>query len=101
MHFRNLEKLRRDKQTVQMRPSPLGPNFDYSIAVELENAVSTLRESLPNGQVNRTDAALANARKSLTLLESYWMHLTDGVERVPQTDRVPASMAGWSTGSQA
>ena len=98
MRFRNLEVLRRDKQTVPMPPSPLGPNFDYSVAVELEKAVNTLRESLPNGQVNRTDAALANARMALSLLEVYWMHRTDGVSRVPH-----ASSASYSavTGSQA
>lgn len=82
MNYANLEPLRRDKQVVSMPPSPLGPDYDYATAgVQLELAVAALRESLPNGQVNRTDAALKNARAALSVMEVYWDNNTKNVER--------------------
>lgn len=71
--YEDLETLRRDKEIISMPPNPAGVAYDYGPAgVQLELAVRTLAESHPNGQVDRTSAALRNARLALSVIEVDW-----------------------------
>lgn len=73
MLYEELEPLRRDMEVIAMSPNPAGVDYDYAVAgVQLEKAVQALRESLPNGQVDRTAAALRNARLALSVMEVDW-----------------------------
>ena len=71
--YEDLEPLRRDKEVISMLPNPAGIDYDYGPAgMQLELAVQALGESHPNGQVDRTSAALRNARLALSVIEMDW-----------------------------